>query len=576
MKHEFPAKSDDHFAHAAQAGFLAALVMLAAQLIWRLGWSEDNVVQAFPEFIVAAVARLTPLSIFGAATENYGSLAKKTLLLTVLLGIVAIGYQAGKVAGRLTGKTGRNFSGRLIAAAVVAGALWLVTNLVIMPIAYLGVFATRSSYTNDILIQLTVTFAIFAVTWSVATSPYFVGATATTAGDPDLDSRTVLTRAAFNGATLGALVATGVAAWKLVNPKAPPVDDTATQQAVDDIVATQRARQGVSTSPTPEAQVARESASLTSDLAITQDDDVFAMFEELEALEMVTPVLTGTPDFYNVSKNISDPSVESDGWTLKVTGLVENELELTYAQLVERATVQKITTLSCISNELNGHLISTALWTGLPLADLLTEAGVKEGAVDLKFHAADDYEDSISVEIGLRPDNLIVVGMNGETIPDKHGFPARLIIPDIYGMKNVKWLDRIEVVDEDFQGYWQTRGWSDSAVVNIWGRIDHPDRDTDAGTITAAGVAMAGARGVSLVEFSLDDGESWADATLEPSLNPPFTWVRWAFTFEGEPGDYQVRMRVTDGEGTLMDEQQRPPLPDGATGWPRRRFELEG
>src|SRR5690606_6512801 len=109
-----------------------------------------------------------------------------------------------------------------------------------------------------------------------------------------------------------------------------------------------------------------------------------------------------------------------------------------------------------------------ALWTGLPLADLLAEAGIQEGAVDLKFHAADDYEDSVSVEIGMRPDNLIVTGMNGETLPEKNGFPARLIIPDIYGMKNVKWLDRIEVVDENFLGYWQTRGWSDPAVVQIW------------------------------------------------------------------------------------------------------------
>jgi DMSO/TMAO reductase YedYZ molybdopterin-dependent catalytic subunit len=422
---------------------------------------------------------------------------------------------------------------------------------------------------------MTVTFALFAVTWAVATSSVFSEEASAAPADPGVDRRTVLKEGVFDAATLGALAAAAIAGWRLITPKSEPVDEAVTQQAVDDIVATQRAMQR-QTTPTPEAQVARESASLTSDLAIVQDGDVFAMFEELDAAEQITPVLTAIPDFYNVSKNLSDPSVGSDGWTLRVTGMVENELELSYEDLVTRATVQKITTLSCISNELNGHLISTAQWTGLPLAELLNEAGVQEGAVDLKFHAADDYEDSVSVEIGMRPDNLIVTGMNGETLPEKHGFPARLIIPDIYGMKNVKWLDRIEVVGEDFQGYWQTRGWSDTAVCQIWGRIDHPDRDTAAGTITATGMAMAGSRDVSRVEFSLDDGESWADATLEPSLNPPFTWVRWAFTFDGQPDDYQVRMRVTDGTGVVMDEQERNPLPDGATGWPRRSFELEG
>jgi DMSO/TMAO reductase YedYZ molybdopterin-dependent catalytic subunit len=564
-------------AHAGQAGFLAAAIMLAVQLAWRLGWSKDNVVQAFPEFVVAAIARLTPLSIFGAATENYGSLAKKTLFFAVLIGILAVGYQGGRIAGRLSDRVGASFSARLAAGGIVAGALWLIANLVVMPIAYLGIFARESSYTSDILLQMTVTFALYAVAWAIFSAPALEEGRVEMTTSDQVNRRAFLTRAAFDGATLGAVVAAAAAGWRLVNPRTEPVDTTATQQAVDDIVATQRALQGQARTPTAEAEVAvRESASLTSDLSLAQDQDIFALFGELDAQETITPVLTAIPDFYNVSKNLSDPSVDSEGWTLKITGMVDQELELSYDDLVARATTQKITTLCCISNELNGHLISTAQWTGLPLLELLEEAGVQEGAVDLKFHAADDYEDSVSIEIGLDPDNLIVTGMNGETLPEKHGFPARLIIPNIYGMKNVKWLDRIEVVGEDFQGYWQTRGWSDTAVVNIWGRIDHPDRDTDAGQITATGLAFAGARDISRVEFSLDDGESWADAILEPALNPPFTWVRWAFPFDGQPGAYQIRMRATDGEGNVMDEQERSPLPDGATGWPRRTFEPEG
>jgi sulfite oxidase len=145
-------------------------------------------------------------------------------------------------------------------------------------------------------------------------------------------------------------------------------------------------------------------------------------------------------------------------------------------------------------------------------------------------------------------------------------------------MKNVKWVQRIEVVAEDFLGYWQTRGWDDVATYQIWGRIDSPTRrDVLApGPAIAAGVASAGDRGISRVELSLDDGETWADATLEPSINPPFTWVRWVFPFEATGDSVKLTMRATDGEGNVATSQQRPPLPAGATGWPWRSVKVEG
>lgn len=557
--------------HAGQAGFLAAVVMVAVQLIWRLGWSHNGVVQAFPEFVVAAAARLTPLSIFGAATENYGSLAKKTLLVVVVLAICGVGMWGGRAAGRISERIGQTFQARLLSGLIVAGTLLLVTLLVIMPIAHLGVFARNSSYTSDILIQLIVTFAIYALAWAAFTAEAFEA-------EPDFSGERQSRRAfVLDAVTLASLIVAAGAIWRLVNPRMPKVSDTAAQQAVDDIVATQRASQGYELkSPVPTSTPDAE-AMLTSDLAM-QADDPLALFQELDAAERITPVLTSTPDFYNVSKNIVDPTVSADGWKLRITGLVDREVEYTHAELMERATVQKITTLCCISNQLNGDLIGTALWTAVPLLDLLNEAGVQEGAVDLKFHAADDYEDSVSIEVGLSPDNLVVVGMNGDTLPDDHGFPARLIVPNIYGMKNVKWLDRIEVVDEDFQGYWQTRGWSDSAVTQIWGRIDYPAnrQEIDPGEQTLTGVASAGARGVSRVEVTLDDAASWTDAILEPALNPPFTWVRWALPVDLAPGEYKMRIRVTDGAGTVMDKTDRSPLPDGATGWPRRTVRVKG
>ena len=548
--------------HAGRAGLLASLVMLAAQLIWRLNWSKDGVVQAFPEFIVAAISRLTPLSVFGAATENYGSLAKKSLFAAVLLGIVAVGFRSGLAAGWLSRRVGLGAVGRVIAGLLVAAALLLVTLVVVMPIAHLGLFARDSSYTSDILTQLVTTFALFGVLWAIFAAPRLSESDVDVREGELVSRRNLLGQAAWGAGTIAAAIAVAGATWRLVNPRERRANAAAElQQSAEDIVAT------------AEAEAASREATAQAMAANTE-----TLFAQLDAEGTISPVLTEVDDFYHVSKNIIDPTVDSGGWSLKITGMVNTPLELTYDEVVARSTEQKITTLSCISNELNGDLTGTALWTGFPLKTLLEEAGVQPGAVDLKFKAADDYEDSVPLERGLDPDTIVVTGMNGAPLRDDHGFPARMIVPGIYGMKNVKWLNEVEVVGEDFQGYWQTRGWSDSAVNQIWGRIDTPEgNDNEPGPMAAAGLASAGDRGISRVEVSLDDGATWADATLEAALNPPFTWVRWAYQFTADPGaTYKMKMRATDGAGQVMLEERNPPLPDGATGWPSRSFKTKG
>ncbi|MGH2614494.1 MAG: molybdopterin-dependent oxidoreductase, partial [Thermomicrobiales bacterium] len=295
-------------------------------------------------------------------------------------------------------------------------------------------------------------------------------------------------------------------------------------------------------------------------------------FAELEAEGKLTPVITSVADFYHVSKNISDPVVDGAAWSLTIGGLVDTPLTFSYEDIAARATTQNITTLGCISNELNGDLAGTAEWTGFPLRELLEEAGVDPATVDIVFRAADGYDDSIPLATAMHPSTLLVTGMNGEPLPPDHGFPARLIVPPIYGMKNVKWVEQIEAVDIDYQGYWQTRGWSDPAPYQIWGRIDTPAQGDliPAGPAVAAGVASAGDRGIFRVEISLDEGATWADATLEPSINPDFTWVRWVFPFEAALGVAKIWMRATDGDGNAAPQERHSPLPDGATGWPER------
>ena len=557
--------------HAGRAGFVAALIMLGVQLLWRNEWSKGGMIHSFPEFIVAAVARLTPLSLFGAITENVDSLAKKSLFVTILVATAAVGYGAGVLAERLSRRIAPGIVGRLAAGFAVTGGLILVTGLVVLPVSHNGVFATDNSHTGGVLLRLTVTFAIYAVVWALLATTAVDGKAAP-ASEP-VSRRVALRRGAWGVATLAALAGLGSTSWRLLNPAKEVVSDDPLG-----IVAQQRAAevQPATAGPTPTRVAGAAVQDVAALNAVDAEQDSTALFAQLDAEQKLTPVLTAVDDFYHVSKNLSDPDVDGKAWTLKVFGLVDRELELTYDEIVVRATRQNITTLCCISNELNGDLISTAEWTGVPLAELLDEAGIKEGAVDLKFHCADDYEDSIPVAQGLDPDTMVVIGMNGEPLPRDHGAPARMIVPAIYGFKNVKWLQSIELVDDDFKGYWQTRGWSDPAPYQIWGRIDYPVRSIPPGPAIAYGLASAGDRDIGRVEVSLDDGQTWADAILEPSLNPPFTWVRWVYRFEAQPGsEFSMRIRATDGTGAVAPQERRPPLPDGTTGWPGRKVKVK-
>jgi DMSO/TMAO reductase YedYZ molybdopterin-dependent catalytic subunit len=543
---------------AGGAGLIAAAVMVAVQLGWRVLDSKNNVVQAFPEFIATAIARLTPLETFATITETYGSLAKRSLLTACVIGVALAGALAGTWALSLTRRAAPGFGRRLAAGAIVAGALLLVTLLVILPVANLGVAARDSMYTGDILLQLILTFALWAVLWAVLSAEPEVRPAAEGAG---VSRRAALQSAGWAVLGIGAV---GGSAASLVDmfrgKKLSSVEVAQQEQAVAEIVATQR------------PAVAATPGVVTANSATPA---VLAQFDQLERDDFLTPVLTATKDFYHVSKNFTDPTVSSDGWELEIGGMVATPLKIPYADLIARSTTKNITTLCCISNELNGSLISTAEWMGVPLADLLNEAGIDASAIDLKFTAADDYTESIPLAIGMDPSVLVVTGMNGETLPDDHGFPARLIVPPIYGMKNVKWIQKIEAVDEDYKGYWQERNWSDTARYQVWGRIDYPVIKVKPGPAIATGMASAGDRGIQRVEVSMDGGQTWADAQLEPALNPPFTWVRWAHPFEATAGQVRMKIRATDGQGEVMQEHERDPLPDGATGWPSRTFTVE-
>ncbi len=290
--------------------------------------------------------------------------------------------------------------------------------------------------------------------------------------------------------------------------------------------------------------------------------------ERLDRLAGATARVTSNADHYIVDSALIKPHVDIAEWRLDVKGAVDQPYSLTFDQLLDLDAVEQLHTLECISNTVGGDLVSTALWTGVPLRDLLMRARPRSDAFDVVLRSVDDYTDSFPLAKALEPETLVAYLMNGNTIPQGHGYPARALIPNIYGMKNVKWLRSIELVTYDFRGYWQERGWSDIATVNTNARIDVPGRALrwSGGPTDIAGIAFAGARGISKVEVSTDGGGSWSQADVEQPL-APLTWVRWLYRWTPSgSGPFRVVVRATDGHGDLQTSVGREPFPNGATG----------
>jgi hypothetical protein len=279
------------------------------------------------------------------------------------------------------------------------------------------------------------------------------------------------------------------------------------------------------------------------------------------------PEITPIDDFYHVSKNFVDPKVEERGWSLQIGGMVERPYSLTLADIRALPAVTETRTLACISNEVGGDLISNATWKGVRLKDLLDRAGVKSGVVDLALSARDGYTESMPIDRALNGDVIAVYEMNGQPLPDKNGYPLRLLVPDIYGMKNVKWITKLDVVATDFKGFWQGQGWSDVATIKTMSRIDFP-RNFDllpTGPNKIGGVAFAGARGTAKIEVSPDGGQTWQEGVIRRPLGP-YTWVLWSATVNLADGEHLLQVRATDGTGQVQTDQLAPPLPDGSSG----------
>ncbi|MEP7152252.1 MAG: molybdopterin-dependent oxidoreductase [Nitrospira sp.] len=291
-------------------------------------------------------------------------------------------------------------------------------------------------------------------------------------------------------------------------------------------------------------------------------DKVFGQTET----KPTTPI-TPNENFYLTSYR-SPPTIRLNEWSLTMKGLVERPMTLAYEQLTAMPTVSQIVTLECVGNTVAGEFLSTAEWGGVSLRTLLDEAGASATAYDVIFRAADGFSDSIRFDRAMVGDVMIAYRMNGVPLPLGHGFPARAIVPGCYGMKSVQWLTEIEIVDQDYKGYYAQKGWTDVAIIKTTSRIDVPGHGAtlQGRRHQIQGLAFAGTRGISLVEVSMDGGERWMPATLAPPLSPA-AWRFWSYDWTAPaPGRYQMIVRATDGTGRLQTSIEQDPAPDGATG----------
>ncbi len=259
-------------------------------------------------------------------------------------------------------------------------------------------------------------------------------------------------------------------------------------------------------------------------------------------------IITPTEEFYTTYFKVPSVGVDIDSWRLKIDGLVDNPIALSYDEIRALPAVEEMRTLECIGNPVGGNQIGNAIWKGFYLEPLLKQVGVQADAIRAQFSAADGYWTSVDLEWITQPGVLMAYEMNGEPLSPKHGYPLRILMPGLYGQKMPRWITDIHFTDEIVKGFWEGRGWSDVASVQTNSQIWQPrNLDAVAGEVVVYGIAYAAPREIVKVELGIND-EEWIEAEL---LKGPsaLAWTQWSAVWQASPGDYKLTVRATDSDG---------------------------
>ena len=287
---------------------------------------------------------------------------------------------------------------------------------------------------------------------------------------------------------------------------------------------------------------------------------------------LVNSEVTSNDNFYQVDIDVFVPSVNASTWSLQVTGLIQNPKTYSLAEFQSLPKTVEYNTFECVSNNVQGNLISNAEWGGVKLSDLFSNlGGLLAGAEYVVFYSVDGYSVGIPIAKALESDSILAYEMNSGPLPQNHGYPLRAVNPGLYGMMSAKWIRKISVVNAAYMGYWQTRGWSNTGIVQTLAFIIAPTNaqslSANSGTVVVGGYAYAGNRGISKVEVSIDNGKTWQTAVLKPPISNG-TWALWAFEWTTtQTGSVNIYARATDGLGSVQTSTQTGNFPSGATGY---------
>jgi DMSO/TMAO reductase YedYZ molybdopterin-dependent catalytic subunit len=284
----------------------------------------------------------------------------------------------------------------------------------------------------------------------------------------------------------------------------------------------------------------------------------------------VTPWLTPNNDFYRIDTALSVPEINAQDWELRVHGLVDREIRLTFQDLLDADLIESHVSLTCVSNPVGGNLAGNAKWLGMPIRDVLRMAGPRDGADMVLSTSIDGFSASTPLEV-LQDDRdaMLAFGMNDEALPLEHGYPVRMVVPGLYGFVSAtKWVVDLEVTRfADSKAYWTQRGWSERGPIKTMARVEVPKSfaKVPAGRVAIGGTAWAQTRGITKVEVQIDNGP-WTEAVLSSEASV-VTWRQWSFDWEATPGPHYIKARATDGTGEVQTDQRADPVPDGASGW---------
>jgi DMSO/TMAO reductase YedYZ molybdopterin-dependent catalytic subunit len=553
-------------------GVIAALAAAMAMALLR--WTLQ--VRSIPERVMEWLLLFVPLDLFEMGIQRFGFDAKRYALYAAIVGILVLLAALGAVA------LWRRWSTRAILALGLG--LWLFTMVVIMPLTDAGFFALALVEGKRAAIG-----GYFAVALIYAAGLALAGTWANGATHAPASSAAARTRATARRSAL-LLMGGGLAAYAVTFLATRWGPMTARTRVVVLDPQEPVPSGGIeSPQPHPEGGSRPEAPARTSPSAdpseplparrLARDKDGAALPSGRRPGELAE-LITSNDDFYIVSKNaVGDPELRAAAWRLIVDGEVQRTVQLDYASLRNLPAVELRKTLECISNfttkcelaPFGCDLISTARWKGARLADILELAGgLKPGVVSVAVIAADEFTTALPIDAALAPDTLLVYEMNDQILPREHGYPARVLIPGRYGMKNAKWVVVLRAMSRDFLDWYGQRNWSRQATVKTMSRIDvpAPEAELPPGEHRIAGVAYAGDRGVAKVEFSADGGRSWQTAELIEPAPSRDAWVRWQGRFTLAPdAEATLVARATDRMGALQIEAFSLPQPDGGSGW---------